>query len=664
MNLYRKYRPASFDEVVGQDINIKIIKNFFDSDSLPQSLILTGNHGIGKTSIARLIAQSLNCKNNENNKFKPCNNCDNCFEIKQSRSIDVIELDGASNNGVDEIRQIKKMSNYQPTKSKNKVYIIDEFHMLSTSAFNAFLKILEEPPKNIYFILATTELHQIPKTILSRCVTIKLNLIDDKIISQSIIRILTKEGYEVNNKAVDIIAKYSKGSLRDAISTLEKVLIYKNNFNENDVNSILGLVSKKDIQRIISELEFGSVSQFERTIENMKSKSFDFQLFIENFTLALLDFIISDSTRNLAKINSIQFVKDMEQVKKLDVSHNISIKIFEVKCKEIIRISKMDRESLISVEKIGLSKNNLTNTISKRIENNNHDKVAKKVSNIFKQEHKEENIQEEELNHIIEQTNIIDSLEVEKKKDIINKDVFQSDKISNSNHFSSDLEKVESPLKDTVEKNNIIEKSTTEATAELIATTGEFNTSELEILQPEDLDTLNAEEIKINTTKKLNCNFKYSIEEVATIVLNRDIFKTNLVKNDWNRVQTVAYPNNYFKKYSTLSTQTKPLLVSDKNIILIKVKDQLYLEEFLSNICNQSLFDLLQKTFGDKFYIYPVNNEIIKKVNEMIKDINKAAKLKKDLIKIIAIENDYNDNNTLTEDQKNQNYIDDIFGGK
>lgn len=248
--LYRKYRPKTFDEVRGQDVIIDALRNEVIKNQVPHAYLFCGPRGTGKTSVAKILSKAVNCKAPVNG--NPCGQCECCKLYDSQLNIDIIEIDAASNNGVDSIRELIAESKYMPQYGKYKVYIIDEVHMLSNSAFNALLKTLEEPVGNIIFILATTEQHKIPKTIVSRCQKFNFKLIDDNTIEQTVSGILTKESIEFENEAVKYVAKIAKGGLRDAISLLEQCVATDNKLTLETAKDIAGDVDEEEFTTIIS----------------------------------------------------------------------------------------------------------------------------------------------------------------------------------------------------------------------------------------------------------------------------------------------------------------------------------------------------------------------------------------------------------------------------
>ena len=239
--LYRKYRPTTFDDVVGQDVVVKTLINAIKNNKLSHAYIFSGPRGTGKTSIAKILAKAINCED-ENSII--CDKCVSCTQINNKQSTDIIEIDAASNNGIDEIREIRNKVGLVPTTGKYKVYIIDEVHMLTTGAFNALLKTLEEPPSHAIFIVATTEFHKIPATIVSRCQKFEFKKIENKKMFDRVKKITIEEGIKINDNCIKEIVRLSDGGLRDCISLLDQVNAYTNgNIDYNsicDVNGIIG----------------------------------------------------------------------------------------------------------------------------------------------------------------------------------------------------------------------------------------------------------------------------------------------------------------------------------------------------------------------------------------------------------------------------------------
>lgn len=250
--LYRRYRPQRFDDVVGQKAAISVLKQAVSNDSLGHAYLFSGPRGCGKTTVARLIAKAVNCTSPEADS-EPCGKCENCLSISRGDNLDIVEIDGASNNGVDEVRELKSHVSLSPFSSQYKVYIIDEVHMLSLAAFNALLKTLEEPPENVIFILATTDPYKVPVTIRSRCQHIPFHRISESDMLQRLIYVSDSEGLNAEEEALREIARQADGALRDALSLFEQTIgISDGSVTLQDVTSLLGGASYSELEKIFS----------------------------------------------------------------------------------------------------------------------------------------------------------------------------------------------------------------------------------------------------------------------------------------------------------------------------------------------------------------------------------------------------------------------------
>jgi len=267
--LARKYRPQTFDEVIAQEHITNTLKNAIKTDHIAQAFLFTGPRGVGKTSMARILAKSLNCEKGPTD--TPCNECKNCVEITRCNSVDVIEIDGASNTSVEDVRSLQNELMYPPQSSKYKIYIIDEVHMLSKNAFNALLKTLEEPPNNVKFIFATTEPHKVLATITSRCQRYDFHRIPIKQIIEQINNITPKEHITFDDAAIFLVAKKADGSLRDALSLMDQIIsIGKDKIIKEDVLRVFGIVNidvyHSLIQKIIGDDEKGLIEDFHQVM--------------------------------------------------------------------------------------------------------------------------------------------------------------------------------------------------------------------------------------------------------------------------------------------------------------------------------------------------------------------------------------------------------------
>ena len=283
ITLYRKYRPSSFSEVSGENEIVKSLKLSLKNKSMAHAYLFSGPRGVGKTTIARLIAKGVNCLNLKEN-GEPCNECKNCKAINEGRFSDLIEIDAASNRSIDEIRSLKEKINYQPVEGLKKVYIIDEAHMLTKEAFNALLKTLEEPPAHVMFILATTELEKILPTIISRCQRYDFKPLDLEEMKAGLEYILKEENLSMADDVYPVIYENSSGSMRDSISILERLIVTANG-KEIDLKiaeDTLGITPSSRIKiflnKILNENEYDIINE----LENLANESFDIELFFKD----------------------------------------------------------------------------------------------------------------------------------------------------------------------------------------------------------------------------------------------------------------------------------------------------------------------------------------------------------------------------------------------
>ena len=262
ITLYRKYRPKDFSEIAGESDIVKTLKNSLDNDRISHAYLFSGPRGVGKTTSARLIAKGVNCLKNGISS-SPCNECENCREIDNGSFIDLIEIDAASNRGIDEIRELKDKINYQPSKGRKKIYIIDEVHMLTKEAFNALLKTLEEPPEHVIFILATTEPDKILPTIISRCQRYDFKSLTYTEVKDKLSEICRGENVEIDEGSLGLIYESSGGSMRDAISILERVIItyLGEKIDEDKCSKVIGITSKTLLKEFLGIVKGNRISE-------------------------------------------------------------------------------------------------------------------------------------------------------------------------------------------------------------------------------------------------------------------------------------------------------------------------------------------------------------------------------------------------------------------
>jgi DNA polymerase-3 subunit gamma/tau len=395
--LYRKYRPRTFDDVVGQDVVVKTLKNSIINKKIAHAYLFAGPRGTGKTSVAKILAAAVNCEGKSANGDIPCMSCDSCLSIKKGNNPDIIEMDAASNRGIDDIRSIIEKVKYRPLQSKFKVYIIDEVHMLTKDSFNALLKTLEEPPEHTIFILATTEPLKILTTIISRCQRYDFSRVDDKdIVSrlEHVIKFENKDNrpIEYEEDALKLIADLSNGGVRDALSILDQCLAYNNDkVLETSVNDIYGITTKKSKLDLVKKVYNKDVDYVVRKIREYNDSGIDIKKLTEDLVniykeafiyttcnnSELLNILSIDNAKELTELyNSEELMKSIEilmnVMPKYDYTKNVS-DYFEVSLLKVMALKNVINKIELTEEKIKVKKteveieNNIDLTIQKKV---------------------------------------------------------------------------------------------------------------------------------------------------------------------------------------------------------------------------------------------------------------------------------------------------------
>lgn len=329
MTLYRKYRPQTFADVVAQDHVKTTLRNAVSRDLVSHAYLFTGPRGTGKTSMARILAKVLNCQNRteDNN---PCNECENCRQINDGNLIDIVEIDAASNRGIDEIRELKQTLQFRPSFIDNKIYIIDEVHMLTKEAFNALLKTLEEPPDYVYFVLATTEVEKIPDTIISRCQRFDFRRIHDAAISERLAFICEQEKIKAAPEALQLIAHESDGGMRDAISLLEQLNSLYEELEADQIANFLGRTEHQLCQDYIDYVFAGDLNGALTAVERFNSEGYNMEQVYKDLLRLLRKCFLDAVANNESPAACLRFVETLEKNYVLFHKSAIPQLVFEV----------------------------------------------------------------------------------------------------------------------------------------------------------------------------------------------------------------------------------------------------------------------------------------------------------------------------------------------
>lgn len=452
MSFYRKYRPQKFNDLIGQEPIVTTLANALSQDRVAHAYLFSGPRGVGKTTMARLLAKTLNCSK-KSAQSEPCGVCESCLEIMQDKSLDVIEIDAASNRGIDEIRELREKIKFAPTKSKYKVYIIDEVHMLTKEAFNALLKTLEEPPKHAIFIMATTELHKVPATILSRVQQFDFKRAGITNILKYLEKIASKEKIKIASNALRLIAASAEGSYRDAASILDQVASFdKEGVTLEKVQEILGITDQESVANFIDFLACNDKKQALNLVNDLFLEGFDMNQFNHNIIEVLRKILVYKSDANLlnkAELTEEQKLKIINLSQKLEIGKILEmIGLFIESGKDIkgsnlpqlpleLAIMEICRDDIKQVNVIPKADDKKMEAKDKTIKPKQEEKVEAKIASVPEPEKSEET----KTQNIKKDSKPVDSINLKKKWP----EVIQG--IKDANHSLHLLFKESEPLK-------------------------------------------------------------------------------------------------------------------------------------------------------------------------------------------------------------------------
>ena len=595
--LYRSYRPQTFGEVAGQEHIVTTLKNAIKENRISHAYLFAGPRGTGKTTVAKLLAKALNCTG-EN---PPCDQCPNCKAITVGEHPDVIEIDAASNNGVDEVRDLIDKVKYAPINGKYKVYIIDEVHMMSTGSFNALLKTLEEPPAHIVFVLATTEPHKILPTIISRCQRFDFKKVENHDIISRLEYVLKSENKKYELSALESVAKLAEGGMRDALSILEQCLAYNNELTVESVNMVYGLLSMDNKISFIKQLLSKDIKGVLTSLDNMLSGSIDIKRLTFDLVDVLKDIIIYKNTQDV----SILFVLTQQDV------DNLAPYILVEEAFEIIDI-------LIEA----------SSHYSQSLDANTYFELAMlKICNRIK----EENKLAIDNSKAIEQVNILPvkdtakAIPVVEETDSLPEEVIEDEIIEeelNKGVIEYDPEIEESiPEELKAKADDITETVVPEEVAEGTLETVISN-SDVSLPVGEDISQEIDENIIVNKSPE---NIEVSFSDILNILVQADRRVLNDIKEKWTVIARYRFNLNT-AKFASMLCDGKPVAAAPGGII-VAFEHQPNVNEVNETQNYYQLKNFLKEVLGENYDFIAIKNSLWPDMRSKYIDMNRAGTL-------------------------------------
>ena len=591
--LYRSYRPQTFGEVAGQEHIVTTLKNAIKENRISHAYLFAGPRGTGKTTVAKLLAKALNCTG-EN---PPCDQCPNCKAITVGEHPDVIEIDAASNNGVDEVRDLIDKVKYAPINGKYKVYIIDEVHMMSTGAFNALLKTLEEPPAHIVFVLATTEPHKILPTIISRCQRFDFKKVENHDIISRLEYVLKSENKKYELPALESVAKLAEGGMRDALSILEQCLAYNNELTVESVNMVYGLLSMDNKISFIKQLLSKDIKGVLTSLDNMLSGSIDIKRLTFDLVDVLKDIIIYKNTQDV----SILFVLTQQDV------DNLAPYILVEEAFEIIDI-------LIEA----------SSHYSQSLDANTYFELAMlKICNRIK----EENKLAIDNSKAIEQVNILPVKDtakaipvVEETDSLIEDEIIEEELNKGVIEYDPEIEEsIPEELKAKADDitETVVPEEVAEGTLETV-----ISNSDVSLPVGEDISQEIDENIIVNKSPE---NIEVSFSDILNILVQADRRVLNDIKEKWTVIARYRFNLNT-AKFASMLCDGKPVAAAPGGII-VAFEHQPNVNEVNETQNYYQLKNFLKEVLGENYDFIAIKNSLWPDMRSKYIDMNRAGTL-------------------------------------
>lgn len=617
--LYRTYRPSTFEEVAGQKVIVQTLQNALNQNKIAHAYLFAGPRGTGKTTMAKLFAKALNCEKGIGHQ---CNECSNCLAVNDGSHQDIIEIDAASNNGVDDIRALVDNVNYAPIKGRYKVYIIDEVHMMSANAFNALLKTLEEPPSHVVFILATTEPHKIIPTILSRCQRYNFSKVSDKDIKQRMIEILKIENISYEESAIDLIISLADGGVRDALSMLDQVLAYANQtLNEEDVLDLFALLNKTDKLDLLYAIKDHNVKLLMNKISHFLDKGIDVRRLSADLLGLLKDLLIFYKTKD----ESLMLFLTKREAKHL--SANLSLSRLNELINSLLKALNdfrfvTDLRSLfeLTLLQMASSGDDFTSTKIEQPVNPTSLETSSKKEPISSIEQKiQENIK----------PTIVKKVELEKEEELppfLQEQESPTQKTENDN---KDQNRETIPFPISANEPPPLEGPELMFAREEYLPIQEEHKRKVAQKRKVILDALVIETPKIKVGRFIKEGPSISLSDdtlIKAMTLGSRDERRNLYDNAWKKLPFMGEEDENLASFSSLLHNGTPYILTDQLLVLV------YEFNEHANLCNlidnqQSLRKIIAEFLGREVVVYAISRTHERKVTKLFTNLNQLHQL-------------------------------------